>query len=60
MQKIYRIIPMPKFDIEITLQRECSPANMLHNFRIPLSKSAGSTTTAITTNTIGNCSVGYY
>ena len=24
--------------IEITLQRECSPVNMLHNFRTPLSK----------------------
>ena len=59
MQKIYRIIPMPKFDIEITLQRECSPATMLHNFRIPLSKSAASATTAITTNTIGNCFLGY-
>ena len=50
---------MPKFDIEITLQRECSPATMLHNFRIPLSKSAASATTAITTNTIGNCFLGY-
>ena len=38
---------MPKFDfnkvalelyIEITLQRWCSPLNLLHNFRIPLSR----------------------
>ena len=37
MQQIYWRTPMPKS--EITLQRGCSPVNLLHIFRIPFLKS---------------------
>ena len=46
MQQIYRRAPMPKRSfnevasnfIEIALRHGCSPINLLHNFRTPLSK----------------------
>ena len=46
MHQIYSKTSMPKFDfnkvalqlIEITLQHECSPVNLLHIFRTPFLK----------------------
>ena len=37
-KQVYRLTPMPKFDIEITIQRGCYLVNMLHNFITSLSK----------------------
>ena len=46
MQQIYRRTPIPKCDfnkvalrlIEVTLRHGCSPVNLLHIFRTPLTK----------------------